>query len=77
MRVGWSSLSDGAQLALAREALIEATRGLTSQAMQLAEEIEAGTISDRGGADALRLFAGLLLAVDVVECNTSQQADSR
>ena len=57
----WNLLSEDLQLALAREALRRASQSLAWQARQLAEEIEHGTITDRGGPDALRLLASLVL----------------
>ncbi|HKM62390.1 MAG TPA: hypothetical protein VJY39_07850 [Acidisphaera sp.] len=57
----WNLLSDDLQLALSREALRRASHTLASQAQQLAEEIEHGTITDRGGPDALRLLATVVL----------------
>jgi hypothetical protein len=57
----WNLLSDDLQLALSREALRRASQSLVCQAHQLAEEIEHGTITDRGGPDALRLLATVVL----------------
>lgn len=57
----WNLLSEDLQLALAREALRRASQSLAWQARQLAEEIEHGTIMDRGGPDALRLLATVVL----------------
>ena len=56
----WSVLSNDAQLMLAQEALLRAGELLAGQAEFLATEIEGGTLHDRGGADALRLFAALI-----------------
>jgi hypothetical protein len=56
----WHRLSDQAQLALARTALIQAAQTLALQAETLAREMEAGCIRDGGGPDALRLFAAIL-----------------
>eukprot|EP01035_Chromulina_nebulosa_P011661 gene11661-biopygen9805 len=56
----WSVLSNDAQLMLAHEALLRAGELLASQAECLAGEMESGTLHDRGGPDALRLFAALI-----------------
>ena len=56
----WDILPDTVQLALAREALRRATDTIASQAEVLAQEIEAGSISDRGGSEALRLLAAIV-----------------
>jgi len=57
----WNLLSEDVQLALSREALRRASQTLACQAQQLAEEIEHGAIMDRGGSDALRLLATVVL----------------
>ena len=57
MNAAWALLSDNVQLALARETLRRAGAAIAGQVEALAGEIEAGTLADRGGADALRLFA--------------------
>jgi hypothetical protein len=56
----WSVLSNDAQLMLAQEALVRAGELLASQAECLASEMEGGCLDDRGGPDALRLFAALI-----------------
>ena len=56
----WSVLSNDAQLMLAQEALLRAGELLAAQAECLASEMEGGTLHDRGGPDALRLFAALI-----------------
>lgn len=56
----WNLLSDDLQLILAREALLRAAETIAGQAETLAEEMEAGCLEDRGGADALRLFAAVV-----------------
>ena len=56
----WDALSDHVQIALGREALRRAAETIASQAEILAEEIEDGALADRGGVDALRLFASLV-----------------
>ncbi len=57
----WNLLSDAAQVELAREAMRRATETLARHAELLADEIESGAIPDRGGPDALRLLAHMLL----------------
>jgi hypothetical protein len=56
----WDILPEAVQLALAREALRRATETVASQAEILAQEMEAGSISDRGGTEALRLLAAIV-----------------
>lgn len=56
----WDILPDTVQLALAREALRRAADTIASQAEVLAQEMEAGSISDRGGIEALRLLAAIV-----------------
>jgi hypothetical protein len=58
----WNLLTDELQLALSREALRRATETLADHARLLALEMERGTLSDRGGPDALRLFAAVVTA---------------
>jgi len=60
MLCDWNLLSDDLQLALAREALRQASATIAGQAEALAAEIEAGTLRDRGGPDALRLLAAVV-----------------
>jgi hypothetical protein len=60
MPADWNALSDDAQVALAREALIRASKMLARHAEALAREMEAGHVGDRGGPDALRLFAAVI-----------------
>ena len=57
MDADWSALSDETQLAVAEAALRRAAETIAGQAETLAEEMAAGHLADRGGADALRLFA--------------------
>jgi hypothetical protein len=59
----WNNLSDELQLILAHEALTRAAANIASQAEVLADEFECGNLADRG-ADALRLFAAVVRAVD-------------
>jgi hypothetical protein len=56
----WNVLSDHLQIVLSREALRRAAETMARQADVLASEIEAGTLADRGGPDALRLLAALV-----------------
>lgn len=56
----WNLMSDELQLMLAREALVRASQTLAGQAEVLASEMEEGRLADRGGADALRLFAAIV-----------------
>ena len=56
----WNRLSDDTQLRLAREAMQRAAETIAHHAEQLAGEIEAGEIADRGGPEALRLLAAML-----------------
>jgi hypothetical protein len=56
----WSRLSEDQQLELSREALCLAAASIASQAEVLADEMENGNLADRGGPDALRLFAAVV-----------------
>jgi len=56
----WQGLSDAAQLRVAQQALRRAADTMAQQAEQLAGEMEAGDISDRGGPEALRLLASMV-----------------
>jgi hypothetical protein len=56
----WNVLSEELQVVLSREALKRATATVALQAEMLASEMEAGILADRGGPDALRLFATLM-----------------
>jgi hypothetical protein len=53
----WDLLSDELQLALSSAALRQAVNTIAGQAEVLAGEMEAGTLADLGGPDALRLLA--------------------
>ena len=65
MRIAsWNTLPDELQLVLSREALRRAAETLAQHAELLAEEIESGTLADRGGPDALRLFAAVIRATN-------------
>ena len=56
----WSDLPEEHQLFLAREALRRAAETLADHAEMLAREMEGGTLLDRGGPEALRLFAAVV-----------------
>jgi hypothetical protein len=60
MVADWNILSDDLQLVLSREALRRAVETIAGQAEVLAEEMDVGTLADRGGADALRLLAAVV-----------------
>lgn len=60
MLTDWSMLSDEMQLALSREALRHAAETIAGQAELLAGEFDEGGLTDRGGADALRLLAAVV-----------------
>lgn len=70
----WHRLSDEAQLALTRAALVRAAKTLALQAETLAREMEAGCIGDRGGPDALRLFAAVVRLSGQHEVGTAGNA---
>lgn len=56
----WHSLPDALQLVLAQQAMRRAAATLAEQAELLAHEMDAGTLTDHGGSDALRLFAAII-----------------
>lgn len=56
----WNLLSEPAQLSLASAALRQASESLAEYAELLAEEMYLGSVSDRGGPEALRLFAAMV-----------------
>lgn len=58
----WNTIPEELQIVLAREAMRRAAATLAEQAELLALEMEEGTLSDRGGPDALRLFAAIIRA---------------
>ena len=60
----WHSLPDDMQLTLSREALRRAAETLADHAELLATEMEAGTLLDQGGPEALRLFAAVVRATN-------------
>lgn len=53
-------LSDEAEMTPAQAALQRAAEAIAGQAEALADEMEIGAIADRGGPDALRLFAAVV-----------------
>jgi hypothetical protein len=53
-------MTEDTQIALSRQALSRAAVMIASQAEVLAHEMECGTLADRGGPDALRLFAAVV-----------------
>ncbi len=63
----WNALSEPLQLQLAAAALREASENLAAYAEALAAEMESGFMSDRGGQEALRLFANIVRTVHVPE----------
>ena len=65
MTTSWDSLEEPSQLALSRAALERAVGIVANRAETLANEIECGSIVDRGGVEALRLFATLTRCASV------------
>ena len=55
----WNQLPTSLQLVLSHEALKHAVRIIACQAEVLATEMEAGSLDDRGGPEALRLLAAI------------------
>ena len=66
MDTSWDSLEERSQLALSRGALERAVGIVAERAETLANEIECGSVADRGGVEALRLFATLTRGGGVV-----------
>jgi hypothetical protein len=60
MFADWNQLPEALQIALSREALHRASATIAAQAEVLADEMECGGLADRGGPDALRLFAAVV-----------------
>ena len=56
----WHALPEPLQLVLAQESMRRAAATLADQAELLAHEMDAGTLVDHGGPDALRLFAAII-----------------
>ena len=67
MFTDWNRLPEDMQIALSREALSRAAAIIATQAEVLAAEIENGTLADRGGSEALRLFAAVVRVGDADE----------
>lgn len=63
MIADWNTLSEPLQLYLAQQAFRQAAETIAGQAEVLAQEFEAGTLADRGGAEALRLMAAIVRAL--------------
>ena len=60
----WHELPTDVQLALAQGAMQKAAALLAEQAELLATEMDAGTLLDQGGPEALRLFAAVVRAIN-------------
>ena len=74
MSPDWDSLPDHLQLVLAQEAMRRAVETIAGQAETLAGEIDTGTLADRGGAEALRLLAAVVLLAardELAPCGTA------
>ncbi len=56
----WQTMPEALQTALAQQALRQAALIVAEQAELFAVQFTAGTLTDRGAADGLRLFAALL-----------------
>ena len=68
MSTEWTVLSDEAQLALAAGAMQRALSLVSQHAERLAAEIEDGSLSDQGGAEALRLLIALIRLDEAETC---------
>ena len=66
VNITWESLDERDQLALARQALDRAIGIVADRAETFANELESGTIADRGGIDALRMFASLTRCTSMI-----------
>ena len=60
---GWSDLPQDLQLTLVWEALRRASEVIADQAQILATEMDAGTLRNEGGPEALRLLSEVIRAV--------------
>jgi hypothetical protein len=58
--IDWNYLPEPLQLALSRAALHRAAEIIARQAETLAGDMEAGSLQDRGGPEALRLLAAVI-----------------
>lgn len=56
----WNEIPEDLQVALSSEALRRAVSIIVTQAEMMALEMECGGLRDRGGPEALRLFAAVL-----------------
>ena len=63
MVADWNTLPESLQLYLAQQAFSQAVDTIAGQAEVLAQEFDEGTLSDRGGAEALRLMAAIVRAI--------------
>jgi hypothetical protein len=70
----WNTLPEPLQLYLAQQAFRQAAETIAGQAEVLAQEFEAGTLADRGGAEALRLMAAIVRALGPGAVPTEGQA---
>ena len=60
MDAEWDTLSEELQLTISQAAISQAAGLIAERAEMLADEFDLGAMSDRGGAEALRLFAELI-----------------
>ncbi len=60
MSSSWNRLARAERLRLSREALRHAAETIADQAETLAREMDAGSLADHGGAEALRLLAAVV-----------------
>ena len=74
MIADWNSLSEPLQLYLAQQAFRQAAETIAGQADVLADEFDAGSLADRGGAEALRLMAAIVRALGPDTTQPSGQA---
>ena len=63
MIADWNALPESLQLYLAQQAFRQAAETIAGQAEVLAREFDAGSLADRGGAEALRLMAAIVRAI--------------
>jgi hypothetical protein len=68
MPLDWDMISEDLRLSLSRAAMRHASHVIAGQAEQLAGEMEAGALSDRGGPSALRLLAALVRIAHDEDC---------
>ena len=71
----WDRMTEILQLRLAREALARASEMMAGQAESLAAEMEYGRLEDRGGADALRLFAAVMRVNSEAPCPEEEEEE--